>query len=298
MVTRILVLPGIGDIYWVAVALRDFARKHGIQEMEVAVWDFDGRRRSLEYVERIPFVKAAGYFVKPPHPGKLPEFRTSYLTGEQSVFPGLFGFDYYIAVNGALRTGKTVEEAMGCDTDWYFELRQTDLERVAQGSLRERHGPYIVCHFSDFGIFKPWVKAWGIEGCAVLLRRLHDATGCQMLLTGCDWDKPFSDAIAQRAGSKGVVSIAGDTTPDQFFGMMRGARGVIGWCGGNTILATALKKPTLIGWSQVCFPDRRFFHTACPPNAAHYHALTVERTGPRLAERAFLRLLHDTKVTE
>lgn len=289
-VTRILVLPGIGDIYWVAVALQSFAKQHGLEDLELTVWDFDGRRRSAEYVERIPFVRCGGYFNRPPHPHKLPAFRQSYLTGECSVFPGLFGFDLYMAANGALRTGYTVEEAFGVECDWYFDLTRTQAEGDAEVAMRQEYGPYIVTHFSEFGMFTAWVRAWGVDKCAALLTRVHAATGCTMLLTGCDWDRPFAAKIAAKC-PRGVVDLTGDTNPDTFFGMLRGAAGVLGWCGGNTILATALRIPTLIAWSRA-FPDARFFRNACPPDAIgnHYAACVVEAHTPAQAERMFLKV--------
>lgn len=289
--TRILVLPGIGDIYWIAVALQALAKRYGWGIPVVSIWDFDGRRRSSEYVDRIPFVRNGGYYAKPPHPHRMPEFRQSYHTGEASIFPGLFGFDYYLAVNGALRQGRTIEDALGVECNWYFEHTQTPGERSHAARARATWGDYIVCHFSEFGMFKAWVKAWGIEGCAALLERVHDATGCTMLLTGCEWDRPFSEALARRC-RRGVVCIAGETVPDMFFGLMRGARGVLGWCGGNTILATAWRIPTLIAWSRF-FPDSRFFRNACPPDAIgkHYAAVITEAHTPALAAEMFLKVL-------
>lgn len=298
--TRILVLPGIGDIYWVAIALQDLARQHGLTDMELWIWDFDGRRRSLEFVERIPFVKVGGYFTHPPHPHKDPVFHASYQTGTQSIFPGHLGFDFYIAPNGALRHGRTVEEALGAKCDWHFELRQTEGEVAARTRFLETYGPYVLCHFSDFGMFKPWVKAWTPRACAALLTRIHRASGLTMLLTGCEWDRKFSEELA-KATPAGVVSIAGETPPDEFFGMLRGATAVLGWCGGNTILATALGKPTLMGWSKVCFPDAGFYRTACPPDAfgKHYVPVVVEATRVLRAEQMFLKLISNyPRVTE
>lgn len=292
MPTRVLVLPGIGDILWVAVALQDFAKQRGLTDLEVWVWDFDGRRRSLEYVERIPFVRAGGYFHKPPHPFKQPAFQASYYTGQASVFPGHLGFDFYLAANGVLRHGGTVEQALGCATNWYFPLLQTPGEIAYQAQAANDYGPYVVCHFSDFGIFKPWIAAWGVAGCAHLVNTVHQATGYRMLLTGCEWDKSFSDLVAARC-RQGVLSIAGATTPDQFFGLLRGARGVLGWCGGNTILATTLKLPTLILWSRVAFPHTGFYQTSCPPDAwgKHYRGVAVEDVTAHQAALAFIKLL-------
>jgi len=293
-VTRILVLPGIGDIYWIAVALEGFARRHGLTDLELTVWDFDGRRRGQDFVERIPFVRSGGYYLKPPHPAKMPEFRQSYLTGEQSVFPGLFGFDYYLAVNGALRLGRTVEETLDVECRWHFPLRRTPAEQEAELLTARQYGPYILAHFSDFGIFKPWVKAWGLAGCARFCQDVHKASGATVLLTGCAWDLPFAQAVAGRAGA-GTVCLAGETDPDTFYGILHGALGIVGWPGGNTILGASLRKPTLIGWSQAAFSHPGFYRTSCPPDVWQrtYHAITVELERPFLAARRFIRALED-----
>jgi hypothetical protein len=261
----------------------------------VAVWDFDGRLRGKEFVERLPFVRAASYFHKPPHPRKVPEFQQSYRTGTASVFPGLFGFDYYLACNGALRNGRTVEEAFGVTANWYLDLKRTTQEVWAEQQFVRTYGRYVVCHFSDFGIFKPWVAAWDAAACAAFCRAVHKQTGATMLLTGCTWDQAFSQQVALKAGVA-VRNLCGKTSPDTFFGMLRGAVGVAGWCGGNTILATALRKPTLIAWSIREFPNEAFFHTACPPDAVgrHYVPVVVERETPGSAAAKFGALLSVT----
>lgn len=294
MTARILVLPGIGDIYWITVALEGFRARHGLGEIELHVWDFDGRRRGQEFVQRVPFVKSGGYHVNKPHPAKLPEFQDSYLTGKRSSFRGFHGFDFYLAVNGALRTGRTIEQALGCETEWTFPLRRTARELAAQATYEATYGEYIVAHFSDFGIFKPWVKAWPLEDCALFVREIYRATGARVLLTGCTWDRPFSLEIQKHTGGAAVL-LAGATNPDQFYGLLHGAKGVVGWCGGNTILATALGKPTWIGWSQKAFPDPRFFRNSCPPDTWNrtYKAGIVEHERPATAARRFLDALEE-----
>lgn len=287
--TRILVLPGIGDIYWVATILEDFCRQRGITDPEVFVWDFEGRKRSIEYVERLAFVRSGGYFERPPHPHRMPEFRASYVTGERSIVAGLFGFDYYIAVNGALRQGRTIAEATKCAVDWYPAMRRTEAEIEAEAWYRREFGEYVLLHFSAFGMFRDWVKAWPLEDCVEFIYGVAQRTGLPLLLTGCEWDRPFCEAIGRETPA---FNLAGRTDADQFFGMLHGARAVAGWCGGNTILATTLKKPTLMLWSDF-FPNSAFFRNACPPESWNqwYLSRTVERTSPREAIEDFVQLI-------
>jgi hypothetical protein len=286
-VARILVLPGIGDIYWVAIALEDFCRKHGIEKPEVCVWDFDGRRRSEEYVQRIPFVTSGGYWE---HTHKIPGFHESYMTGRKSVFPDFHGFDFYIAVNGALRVGRTVEQALpGIKTDWHFPILETSAEQVAGRMYQSLYGRYIVTHFSAFGMFSEWVKAWGLEGCSQAVARIEQETGLPVLLTGSSWDDAFASQIAARTGA---VNLCGKTNTDQFFALFRNAAGCFGWCGGITILATYFKIPTLIVWSRY-FRNAGFYQNACSPESRDqwYRWKVVEGCTPEQAATAFAEMI-------
>lgn len=285
---KLLLLPGMGDIYWVTVALQSFIQTHAPGERpEVWIWDFDGRKRSLEYVERIPFVTAAGYWE---HPLIEPEFTESYMKDGRSIFEDFHGFDFYLSANGVLRQGGTVERAFrGYETDWYFPLKRTEREREEEADARATWGRHVVAHLSEFGMFRHWVARWGEKGCAELVREVQNLTRLPVLLTGCEWDRPFAEVVARRAGA---VSLCGETDMDKFFGLFRGAAGCIGWCGGNTIKATYLKIPTLIIWSRY-FKDPRFYRNACPPDAfgKWYETAVVEQDPPASVARQFSNLL-------
>ena len=104
---KILVIPGIGDIHWVLLKMESFIKKNCKGEIpEVWVWNFDGRPRSGEYIERIPFVKFGGYLNKPMDMDKY-RFEESYMRGDPaySIIPKFHGFDYYMCFNGMLRVG-------------------------------------------------------------------------------------------------------------------------------------------------------------------------------------------------
>ena len=284
---KILVLPGMGDILWVATFLQSFIATHDLGVPEVYVWDLDGRKRSLEYVERIPFVKSAGYFE---HPASHPAFGLSYhRRRHQSIHTDVLGHDYYLAVNAALRWGRSIPEAVPYDVDWYFPLVQTDAEAQWGETYRRRHKDYIVAHFSEFGMFEHWVRAWRAKGCAAFINRVQDRTGLPVLLTGSAWDRSLNEDLAKRTGA---VNLCGETDIDQFFGLLRNAKGCAGWCGGNTIQSTVLKVPTLIAWSDY-FPDPRFFKNACPPDAWEnwYRAVNVDHVSPYAAADTFVELL-------
>src|SRR5690606_12822491 len=123
---KILVLPGMGDILWVATFLQSFIATHDLGVPEVYVWDFDGRKRSLEYVERIPFVRAAGCVEHPnSHPARGPSYHRR---RHQSSHTDVLGHHNYLAVNAALWRGRSTPDAVPYDVDWYFPMVQPEAE--------------------------------------------------------------------------------------------------------------------------------------------------------------------------
>lgn len=303
---RILLLPGIGDVYWFAVGAEAFQQRHGLDRLEVSIWNFDGRKRTQEYVQRIPFLVDGGYFTRHGWPGKLPEFREAYFTGERSVFPGFLGFDYFVAPNGALVTGRTINWALGLEPGelrWTFPLRSLGREVTFEHNYQRKYGRYILAHFSDFGMFPKWTKAWDARRCAEYCRLIHQATGWPVLLSGLAFDRPFSQKVAQFAG-RGIECIAAQTPPDAFFALLNQASGCVGWCGGNTILAASRGLPSHLGWSETHFPDPAFYRNAINPSTwrdpatATYEPFIVERDAPAAAAERYVALVNRALALE
>jgi len=93
-------------------------------------------------------------------------------------------------------------------------------------------------------------------------------------LWGAEWDKQCLHS--QLALEVGGVDLAGETSLDQMFGLIRASCGVIGWPAGNTIMATVLRKQTLLWWSS--YFDKRFWSFSCPPESRgdwYHHADTA-----------------------
>jgi hypothetical protein len=181
-------------------------------------------------------------------------------------------------------------------TDWYFPLERTLEEDAAAAQYRDRYGDYIVAFLSDHGMFRHWVRKWGLTGCVQFIHEIQVATRMPVLLTGCAWDRPFA---AQVAGITDAINLAGSTDIDRFFGLLRNARGMVGWCGGNTIKSTYFRVPTLIGWSRF-FSDPRFYRNACPPDSwdRWYKAFVVEQTNPKQAARMFVQLMESASMVQ
>ena len=65
--------------------------------------------------------------------------------------------------------------------------------------------------------------------------------------------------------SEWVEDLIGKTSIEEFFGLLRGATGTYGFCGGNTILSTVLRKPTIILWND--YYNETFHRASCPPDS-------------------------------
>lgn len=157
---RILVIPGLGDIHWVALKLQSFIETHCPGERpEVFIWNFDGRPRSAEFVQRLPFVRFGGYWDEPLDIDR-PAFQRAYMTGEDDAVPGFHGFDWFLCVNGSLRVGKPIDEILPeyrVDWNYPFEVRAGD-ERRAD----EIGEPYVLAYFTDHGLVA-WMAGYGFR---------------------------------------------------------------------------------------------------------------------------------------
>lgn len=267
---KLLVIPGIGDIHWVALKLQAFiARYCPGQRPEVWIWDFDGRRRSAEFVRRLPFVTFGGYWE---HPIEQPIFDAHYLHGTADVSWGFHGFDSFLCVNGSLRVGRPWGDILpDLATDWRYPIVETP-EDAADGERFAAGGPFALLYFSDHGMFKHWIRRLPASEIGPFIDRLGERLGCRMVLTGSSWDAGFVSQI--RCSAENLV---GQTSLGQLLAMVRRARAFVGWCGGNTIVSTHLGTPTLMLWSDY-FRDRGFQTNWVAPDAIGrvYRAMDVE----------------------
>ena len=277
--TRILVIPGMGDIYWVAVLLEDFIKKHKIQDAQVAIWDFDGRPRSAEFVKKIPFVSWGGYCS---FPKDVQVLNDSYIYDHYSIKEGLFGFDYYFCVNGHLREGKSLDKIDGYRTNWDLKLFESLEEKRFGVEFKKEHGLYVVCYFTEHGMFEQWVKDMPAYVIGDMLNDIHTKFGYKIVFTGCKWDEDYVNRITPFMAEGSFIDLAGKTSIDQLFGLMKSSAGVIGWCGGNTIMSTAFNVPTIMFWNEY-FKNSSFFKHSCKPKSYKkwYHPVMTSKFSKR-----------------
>lgn len=305
--TTILVPPGIGDIYWVMVKLRGFCRYHGIEQPEIWVDAPNDKKRSKEFVERIPFVKFGGYFdssaTTPTDSITLDgrnrrKFGTTsqeridaYTQAGKHVFQNVDGFDWFISYNGLINAGKSLDEI---DTEWPAEwdlhLTQDNEEELYGKELRDSIGPYITAAFFDAGFYRMWIKELGATKIYTMLAEIADRCDVKIVLTGASWDesKINSQIIALDAGNGRIVSLIGKTTLSQYIGALKYSKGCIGFPAGNTMMGVVYGVPTCLIWND--FFNSRMHVNALPPNSKHYLPVNTKHKPEEIAS-SFIEML-------
>lgn len=287
---KILVLPGMGDIYWTMTKLEGFLKTNGIVLPQVYIWDFDKRPRSKDFTRKFPFVKVAGYWG-----GAIDSqlLKDTYLTDKKWLVENYKGFDYYVSVNGILASGKDLDGIKEYPTNWYVPMFESLTERTFGKETKSAIGSYVVVFLSDHGMFSEWVKHIDAAEAYTLLKEIAIETGHKIVLTGCNWDVEFNQKLKELDKEGRFLDLVNKTSTDEFFGLVKESSGVIGWCGGNTIMSTVFKKPTIVFWSQEHFKQADFFKNCCPPDSLEkwYFPRVVEKYSAsdtvRLAKEAF-----------
>ena len=281
--TRILLPGGIGDIYWVLVKLKSFLRRQGIEEKPLVsvlgpnIWE-SSRRRSIPFLQSVPFVEVANPPVEPmmPTPSKYLEWVYSHVSVEliERVWPGFMGFEYFLCFNGIINTGHYLEEVdPELECDWYFPMRISDEQSEYQDDLAKRYGRYAIFFFSFMGDFVTQNLAhFPLEKLAEGINRICSEKGLVPIFIGAWWDlkwpKPHGNHVDRLPllidMVPGAVNLVGQTTLDQAFGAMRGAEMVSGYHCGLTNMAIAFRRPTVLLWSERRFPPKTPLAVAPP----------------------------------
>ncbi len=298
---RILVPPGIGDIYWIMVKMRGFLKAHGLGLPEIWIDAPDDKKRSLGFVHKIPFVATGGYHetVIPPDTPLAgweartgtkatdPVRREAYKKDGRHAFPNVEGFDWFLSWNGSMNVGRRLEDTE-YETDWDIPFF-VSIEETQFGERFEVDGPYIIACFFSSRMYRKWLDELPAPEIYEMLSTIHDNTGMRIVLTGAAWDQSslINGALLRMDEKHGrLVNMIGKTTLDEYFGLLRSSSGCIGFPAGNTMMGPALGKPTVLIWNGFFPPG---FHRNACIKKNHVPKVTSDG-GPKIAS-AFLRIL-------
>lgn len=263
---RILVPPGMGDSFWCMTKIQSLMEREGIGVPEIQIAsNRPDRNRSLEFLQKFPFGHCTGYYQALGNANSNPIWREAYFENSDGVFEDVLGYDWFLSANGAFRFDKSLDEIMPkWKTNWYPPMFVSTEERDIQNEFAKA-GPYIVVFITSAGPYSRWIKEYPVASIASDLKDLH-AQGLRVVLTGAHWDcEDPAYVILRDLVSEFAEDLIGRTTMDEFLAVLRGCTGTYGFCGGNTIFSTVLKKPTIILWND--YYNTKFHTASCPPDS-------------------------------
>lgn len=283
--TKIMLPPGLGDIYWVMTKMEAFCKDRGIGIPDVFIQSHDFQdsstcKRSEEYITRLPIVRYRGTNDIP----KRHISKKKLHHGQHWILDDIHGMDHYIGFNGLIspRRGRdgwaphSLEEiAPHLAVDYYPRMFVSLDEMRLEKQLRTEYPEgFIIAYFIGHGMYKrSWLKQFGISKIARTIEIMKQKTGKSIHLLGAEWDvrQKIHNAMASIPG---VVDKTGQTTLPQVFAYLRAADGVVGFPSGLTIMSTVFKTPTVMLWSQRFKPG--FWQNCCPRDAAENWYITMD----------------------
>ncbi len=266
--TTILVPPGIGDSYWSVVKLPGMIKAKGLGLVDIYVSDADGKQRSLPLIKKLPWAKGAGYIQ---HKVTAPQFQEAYMRNGRYCFEGVQGCDYFVAFNGVMRFGADLDKVeSGWESEWFPRMFHSPDEKIAEKKFSNKFGKFVVAYFVEHGMYGQWLGQMNPLKIRNALIRVKEA-GYQIVFMGAKWD--VRCLHSQLALEVDGVDLAGQTNLDEMLALIRASSGVMGWPAGNTIMATVLKKQTVMWWNT--YFHRAFWAFSCPPESRgdwyHWH---------------------------
>lgn len=260
---QILTPAGIGDSWWVMTKLPGFLKEHGLGLPDVWVQDSGGPKRTQPFLDTIPFVHAAGY-------KKMSDrnaiFHEAYVENGRTVYPDVCDVDYFIAYNGILRAGRSLEEVdpeYGCS--WRPKMHISKEARAFRDNLKGP-GDYIITYYAEAGMYRAWLAQFQPSSIMKALRILERDLNARIIFIGAPWDRG-QVGMDMAKSNPDWTNLIGATTFDQMLGAIMGAKAVVGFPAGNTMLGTVFNVPTVLLWNE--YFDSRFWKYSCPPDAPY-----------------------------
>ena len=288
--TKILLPPGIGDIYWVLTKLESFLEINNISLPDIYIQEQGVKNRGLGYLEKFPFLYAKDYIAFPNN-ARPPEFAEAYKRDEETIFTNVLGCDYFLAFNGPMRFDKSLYNIHPeYEVDYYPRMFVDKEEEIYGRESLEKYGDYIIGYFSNHKMYEHWLREFDANKIAKSFISLNHTTGYKVILVGSPWDLDGPAAEIKRLAPDICINLVNQTSLTQLFGLFKFSQGVIGFPSGITIMSVALKVRTVVIWNK--YFRRPFWRNACAIDAWNhwYKALDSNELEPQTLVDTFLRV--------
>jgi len=271
---KLLLPPGVGDVYWPLVKTQALLRREGIVPPVDAyvvaprAKKYGSESRSFPFLKMFPFLHSADEV----RFSRDPIWRKTYLNQGQTVIRDVLDCDYFITWNGYLRAGKTLAEVdPDLECNWRLPRFVSLKEEGCRKYSRAVYGDdYMVLYWAFAGTNRQILRHFGLKEIADCIRRIADETSLRPVLVGAVWDLDcqYLEQLRQML-PENIVDLRGQTDIEEIFGIMRGAKVVFGMNSGITIMAAAFGVPTVMLIHEYLFSrgvHRDFALNTVPPD--------------------------------
>lgn len=302
--STLLLPPGIGDIYWPLVKAEAFFKREGIAtpvDAYVAApraKKYDSHARGFPFIEMFPFLNSTG---EVRFNRRDPVWREAYLRQGRSIFENVQGCDYFLTWNGYLRAGKSLEEVdPDLECNWFLPRFVSLEEENYRKDCVARYGEYLVLYWAFRGTNRLIFKHFSLNQIAGAIGAIVKATGLTPILVGAIWDMDDLELEKLRLLlPKNTIDLRGKTNTAEIFGLMRGAKAVVGMNSGISIMAGVFGVKTILLYHEYLFSNgvhRDFAVNTFPPavrNKTYFPEFADTATPEGFAARA-ISVIQDT----
>lgn len=249
MTTRILVPPGIGDIYWVMVKLRSFLAANNLTDPELTVVSdpdpLEAYLRGIEFIEMFPWVRVSNLKSVPNDRSLQHIWDEAYKGPGRSVFPDVMGYDYFIAYNGVINSGGYLESCDEYACNW----------TVPPAVHIHTPTKYMLCFFPFLGTYQSHEADFPLECIAEVINRQVLLTGFIPIFLGSKTEAVYDEKQKDLIGRiPHAMDLVGRTSLTKVMGLLRGTSLIFGYHSGIPNLGAAMGKPTVLLWDDR-YPD-------------------------------------------
>lgn len=260
---KILVPPGLGDVYWVLVKLQAFIEREGLGIPEIYIASPDDNKtqahlRAFPFIEMFPFIKATwktiDNYTKDSETGKpmfpMEFWQDAYLSSKQRIWKDVLGCDYFMNYNGAINSALSLDEVdadLSCN--WTPPMSVSPEQEEAMHRAVKMHGDYVVFHFSFRGSYSLPGGSISVSEAIYLIKRVSKLFGLTPVIVGGLWDVE-DPGITRILNKTKCVDLVGKISLNALFGLIRGAKIVVGHASGLEMVSPMLGTKTLTMWEN------------------------------------------------
>lgn len=293
--------PGIGDTHWIILKMESFKERQAIDCLKFVIWE--PYHYTSEFLRLIPFIDK---IEKKPKPNQF-SFSLAGGTG-QPVFKNQQGLDYLMEFGSRLEAGVKLDDVLPeYETNWNYEIKLSSAScDFALGIKQKAGGKLYLAYASSCGANKNWARDdWTPTDWIDLLKRIHEETGCKIVLIGATFDRDYASLLMKEPGAKEmIIDLVGKTSVEETLSLIRSANLMMSFSCGLALLAAHFGVPLVKFWpikgvSKSGVYRKEFIYSWLPPGfneSGKYMPFIYgePKTKPATIFKALRRFLLDT----